>query len=63
MEMTRIAECLARAQRRRMIRPCLECGEECGAQWEFIVSNDGYPWPYCSGCDPALREDEDEEEA
>lgn len=37
--------------------PCTICGEACCSQLEFIESNGGEPWPTCSGCDPALRED------
>lgn len=37
--------------------PCKCCGGRCGSQLEFVESNGGLPWEFCSGCDPGIRED------
>lgn len=36
--------------------PCKSCGDRCESQMEFTEANDNKPWPYCSGCDPAMED-------
>lgn len=44
----------------RYIMPCRCCGVRCTSQLEGSTTNDGMPWPLCSGCDPALDDPDDD---
>lgn len=35
-------------------RPCLCCDELCPTQLEHTETRNGKPYPFCSGCDPAM---------
>lgn len=42
--------------------PCSTCGQRCSSQLEHIDSNGGKPWSICSGCDPSMKEEKENEE-